>query len=670
MSDSDHRFAETHLKQKTSSARLEWRENGQPVSTQYDDIYFSTQSGLEETSHTFILPNRLPERFARLSSGDCFTIAETGFGTGLNFLCVWQLFDALANENARLHFVSTEKHPLKKADFQRVQKLWPQLRQQASELLDSYMPACQGQQHFIFADGRVRLTLLIGDVLDTLPDFSGSIDAWFLDGFAPSKNPDMWQPELFDVMAQNSHNQTTYATFTAARIVRDNLTRAGFTVEKIPGYAKKREMLRGQFQLSAPAPQIRSEWQLPPAPTVKHKQAVVIGGGLAGTSTARSLADRGWQVTLLDQHQQLAMEASGNPQGILYAKLSPHHTPLSRFIQQGYLYSINRLNQLHKTDTAGWHQTGVIQLPVSAAEQKRYLALAEQFPEEFLYAASADELSRLSSFTLNNNGLVFPDAGWVRPAWFCQTMANHPAIRIKTDCRITELDKDDSEWLALDKEGKEIIRSEVVVVAGGIHSHNLSQLDYLPTRSIRGQITEVSATTASKKLSSCVCSEGYIAPASDTEHTLGATFDFNDNCPSVREADHQRNLSMLSSQMPDISLALGAENISITGGRTAFRCSTPDYLPVVGPVVHRERFLEQFARLRKNAKTPIDCQPDYHQGLYVNTGHGSRGLITCPLSGEIIAAMICGDSNVVGHSLLQAINPTRFLIRGLIRNEI
>ncbi|AMO57259.1 hypothetical protein GZ77_16335 [Endozoicomonas montiporae] len=657
---------------KTTHARLEWRENGQPVSSQYNDIYFSTQSGVEETVHTFIKPNQLPERFTGLSTGECFTIAETGFGTGLSFLCAWQLFDDLAVNGARLHFISTEKHPLQRQDFQRALSLWPLLKKQTSELTGIYQPACQGQQHFVFAGGRVRLTLLIGEVQDTLPDLYGSVDAWFLDGFSPSKNPDMWSINLFEIMAQKSHEQTTFATFTAARMVRDGLTRSGFNVEKASGYGKKRDMLFGQFRHTTSLSSVRPEWQLPKATAVQQQHAVIIGGGLAGTSTARSLAQRGWQVTLLEQHPQLAAEASGNPQGIIYAKLSPHHTPLSRFILQGYLYSINLLNQLNDHQSPFWYQTGVIQFPTSEKELNRYQALAEQLPKDLLYMAGAEQIETLSGFSIHHEGLVFPEAGWVKPAEFCHSLSDHPAIKIKTGHNVSSLEKDDNEWILLNEQGKEIIRSEVVVVAAGTHCRKLSVLEHLPVKAIRGQITQLAQTDNSRRLSACLCSEGYIAPAAGNEHTLGATFDFNDSCQSVRSGDHQRNIAMLADRFPGVFSAFNenSSNPVITGGRTAFRCTTPDYLPLVGPVINRDAFLHTFAALQKNAKTLIDGKPEYLPGLYINTGHGSRGLVTAPLSGEVIASMICGDSNVVEYSLLEALNPTRFLIRDVIKGNV
>ena len=654
----------------TDQANITWRENGQPLSTHYDDIYFSTESGMDETVHTFINPNHLPERFRALDAQECLTIAETGFGTGLNFLCAWQQFDQTAQPGAQLHFISTEKHPLSHTDFQRALQLWPTLQPYASELSSIYLPACQGHHHFVFSEGRIRLTLLIGDVLDTLPELSGTVDAWFLDGFAPSKNPAMWCPALFNTMAAKSHAKTTFATFTAARSVRDGLVQAGFSVEKIPGYGRKRHMIRGRFPGQSQDEAVRSEWRQPSAPKPASKKAIVIGGGLAGTSTARSLAERGWRVQLLERHSSLAREASGNPQGILYTKLSANHTALSRFILQGYLHSIHRLNRLGEHYQDCWHKTGVVQLASTDSIRQRQQALAETFPESLLFQADRHVVSEFSGLDIDQNGLIFPEAGWVNPARLCNALADHPAIQIQSNASVASLHNEQTEWILMDEQQQEIARAEIVVMAGGTSSHLLEPFQHLPLKAIRGQISQIKATEESLKLSTCVCSEGYLAPAYNGEHTLGATFDFDDNCHTVRNQDHQRNLALQSSQVPELYESIGGSDAEITGGRTGFRCTTPDYLPVVGPVANRDAFIRQFTELSNNAKARIDVQPAFHNGLYVNAGHGSRGLVTCLLSGEVIASMISGNTHVVEASILQAMNPNRFLIRDLKRNRL
>lgn len=236
---------------KQINSALEWRD-GQPYSSHYEDVYFSTnpdnpQQGIEETRYVFIAHNQLEARFSTLSSTH-FTIAETGFGTGLNFLCASQLWLSNAPENTRLHFISAEKHPLSLQDMQQAHALWPSLALESSALLSRYGLLSAGFHRFNLFNNRIVLTLLIGDVNVLLPSLHAQVDAWFLDGFSPAKNPDMWQDSLFAQMARLSHQHTTFATFTSAGFVRRSLEAAGFAVLKDVGYGCKREMLYGEYQ--------------------------------------------------------------------------------------------------------------------------------------------------------------------------------------------------------------------------------------------------------------------------------------------------------------------------------------------------------------------------------------------------------------------------------------
>lgn len=226
-------------------AKIFWKE-GQPYSAQYEDVYFSTDSGIDETEYVFIRHNQLEQRFRALEQRQ-FTIVETGFGTGLNFLCAWALWDKTAPKHARLNFVSTELHPLSEVDLKDALKLWPSLEDYAQQLITQYQNVVTGMHQFTFSHGRVNLTLLIGDAGETLPALYASADAWFLDGFSPAKNPQMWQPSLFSAMAKISHDGTTFATFTSAGVVRRGLEAAGFQVNKTAGFGKKREMLFGHL---------------------------------------------------------------------------------------------------------------------------------------------------------------------------------------------------------------------------------------------------------------------------------------------------------------------------------------------------------------------------------------------------------------------------------------
>lgn len=222
---------------------LEWR-NGQPYAKAFQDVYFSTDDGLKETEYVFLTQNNLAHRFNALNT-ETFTIAETGFGTGLNFLSTWQLWEKQALANNKLHFISIEKYPLNTDELNKALTYWPTLKHYSQQLLAQYPQLITGLHQCVF--GQVTLSLLIGDIEEQLSNITTPIDAWFLDGFAPAKNPDMWTENLFQKMAQLANKQTTFATFTSAGLVRRGLQAAGFTVEKQAGFGKKREMLSGHF---------------------------------------------------------------------------------------------------------------------------------------------------------------------------------------------------------------------------------------------------------------------------------------------------------------------------------------------------------------------------------------------------------------------------------------
>jgi len=236
----------------TEPASLDWQD-GQPLSRRFGDVYFSRASGLDEARHVFLEQNDLPARFTALAGLDSFVVGETGFGTGLNFLAAWQCFCQNAPTCGQLHFLSVEKYPLTPGDLVKALALWPELTRYSQALLQQYGHLTAGAHRFVFDAGRVTLTLLVGDVLDCFPQWEAQVDAWFLDGFAPSKNPEMWQPELFRQMARLSAPNATFATFTSAGAVRRGLTDAGFHVEKVPGHGHKREMSCGHL-LHAPQP--------------------------------------------------------------------------------------------------------------------------------------------------------------------------------------------------------------------------------------------------------------------------------------------------------------------------------------------------------------------------------------------------------------------------------
>jgi tRNA 5-methylaminomethyl-2-thiouridine biosynthesis bifunctional protein len=652
-------------------AQLDWDDQGRPRSRVFDDVYFSDKSGLDETRYVFLEQNRLAERFAALPAHGRLVIGETGFGTGLNFLCAWQLFEQHAVAGARLHFVSVEKYPLSPADLHRALVLWPELKPLSDQLLTHYVAIHQGFQRITLANGRVTLTLLIGDALEQLPQLDAQIDAWFLDGFAPAKNPDMWTAELFVELARLAAPGSTISTFTSTGWVRRLLNAAGFKMKRTPGIGHKWEILRGEFlgwpaEVTPPTPQ--KPWFARPAPVTGERRALVIGAGLAGCATASSLAARGWQVSLLERHDAVAQEASGNPQGVLYLKLSAHGTALSQLIVSGFGYTRRLLESLQRG--SDWDACGVLQLAFNAKEAERHAQLAQAFPEDLLQWLEQPEAQARAGVGVDHGGLYYPEGGWVHPPALCQAQAAQPNIELLKHCEALQLRKVDGQWQALD--GDRLLASApVVVLAGAAEIKRFAQSAELPLKRIRGQITRLAETAASQALSTVVCAEGYVAPARLGEHTLGASFDFTSDDLTPTTAEHAGNLAMLEEISTDLvaRLQISEQPVENLQGRAAFRCTSPDYLPIVGPLADRAAFLDAYAALSKDARQVPDIACPWLDGLYINSGHGSRGLITAPLSGELLAAWLDNEPLPLPRSVAEACHPNRFVLRQLIRGK-
>lgn len=652
-------------------AQIDWDDQGRPHSRQYDDVYFSKNEGIEETQHVFLEQNRLRERCTALTPQDCLVIGETGFGTGMNFYCAWQLFAEHAPRDARLHFVSVEKYPLTREDLARAVQLWPQLEPYWQPLLAQYVAVHGGFQQFSFDHGRVTLTLMVGDALAQLPTLDAQVDVWFLDGFAPAKNPDMWTPELFAQLARLSRPGTTLGTFTTTGWVRRGLIAAGFAMRKVPGIGKKWEVMHGQFQgwpAEQPAPAEPEPWYARPAPVQGPRHALVIGAGLAGSATAASLAARGWQVSVLERHDAPAQEASGNPQGVLYLKLSAHGTTLSQMILSGFGYTRRWLQQLQRGQD--WDDCGVLQLAFDDKEAQRQAKLAEAFDSTLLHVLDKAQAESVAGVALPAGGLFYPEGGWVHPPALCQAQLQHLHIELLTHQEVIELRKVDGRWQAWDGE-RLLASAPVVVLAGAAEIRRFEACAELPLKRIRGQITRLPATEASRALRTVVCAEGYVAPPRGDEHTLGASFDFHNDDLAPTVAEHQGNLALLDEISTDLAERLNTSVLDPARlqGRAAFRCTSPDYLPIVGPVADAQAFTDAYAVLAKDARQVPDTPCPWLDGLYVNSGHGSRGLITAPLSGELVAAWVCGEPLPLPRTVAQACHPNRFALRRLIRGK-
>ncbi|MDN3524047.1 bifunctional tRNA (5-methylaminomethyl-2-thiouridine)(34)-methyltransferase MnmD/FAD-dependent 5-carboxymethylaminomethyl-2-thiouridine(34) oxidoreductase MnmC [Halomonas sabkhae] len=658
-------------------AHLDWPRaadgTASPHSREFEDVYFSRHDGRAETRHVFIEANRLPQRLREWHEARPFVVGETGFGTGLNMLCAWACFDEHAPPEARLHLISTELYPLAHEDLSRALSAWPDLAERAAILLAQWPQPVRGV-HRLWLDTRVTLDLHFGDTTERLQRLDGRVDAWFLDGFAPARNPAMWQPALFEAMAARSRPGATLATFTCAGVVKRGLAAAGFRWRKVPGFGHKREMLAGELD-HPPADQRRrhTPWFTPPAP-LPRRHVAVIGSGIAGASVAACLARRGVRVTLIDREGPGA-GASGNAQGVLYIKLAAETNDQSRCYLAGLLHSRRWLEAIDPGRTL-WQPGGVLQLATHAREQRRQARFVDNhpLPEGVAHAVDAAGASRLAGLPLEHGGLAYPCGGWVRPDALCRHLAASPGVT-SLCAEVRSLHATASGWrLTLSGDGDpDHLEADQVVIATASQAQCFAQTAEIPLQPVRGQVSTLKLPEGAPAPQRAVCAGGYVTPPLNGELTFGATFQPKQRDRGVTAADHQANLEELARTLPGYPEQLAAHGAGLEAsaltGRAAIRAASPDKTPYAGPVPDAAGWREDYALLAKDATRVPDAPGRHHAGLWLSAAHGSRGLASAPLCAEVIASRICDEPMPLEAPLIDHLHPGRRLIRDLIQGK-
>jgi len=603
----DTRLPSLHL----PPPQLEWNDEGLPVSREYGDVYFSKADALGESTHVFLDGNDLPARFAALGDED-FVILELGFGSGLNFLNTWHLWKRVAPPTARLHYVSCELHPLSRRDLRRLHGHWPTLAGESAALLQQYPEHTAGLHQLRLGERErpVLLTLLYGDANDLLtrlrhplPCFSA--DALYLDGFSPKLNPSLWQEELLRHIAAFCKHDTTLATYSVAAGVRHALEQAGFGVEKAPGFAHKRHMLRGSYRGVVAA-----------SAHSRRGKAAIIGGGLAGCSTAFALAESGWQVTLFEREEKLASAASGNPQGILHFRPVKRQAPDSHINLYAYLHATRWYGGLAASLGLNWHPCGHLQLATTPALEKRFQSIMEEevYPEQLLQYLDKDAASERAGVPLAHPALFFPDSGWLSPPELCSRYVEHSRIAVSTLRDIHSFGREEDGWrLWARGEASSEEHFDLVIIANSSEAGLFEGLGHLPLIANRGQV-DVYPAAEDSAIRSVVCGQSYLVPGS-TVQCIGGSYYLGDDS-DVAIADRNRwHLEQLEDCSDTLAAALKSKDV--LQHRRASRCITPDRLPLVG-LADAERF----------------------PNLYLNVAHGSHGLTRTPLCAAWLVSRI------------------------------
>lgn len=618
---------------RINNARIEWDGNGLPRSLDYGDVYFSKADPPGECEHVFLRGNDLPERFGTLKN-EHFTIGELGFGSGLNFLSACKLWCETAPAGARLHYLACEAHPLAVEDMRRVHARLGQLEEYSKALLARYREFFAGTQQFELVIGRhrIRLTLLLGDARATLPAYCQGhpfrVDAWFLDGFAPSLNPHLWEEKLLCCIAAASHRHTTVATYSVAGSLRKQLEDAGFSWERAPGFAAKKHMLRGKAGAGRPAKRKADGG---------NRTVCVIGAGLAGCSTARALAQSGWNVILVERGDTPAAEASGNMQGILHYKPATADIPENRFNLHAFMHAVLHYQGL-TLPPGTWSPCGMLQLAHDAKLQKRLdkLAGSDMYPERLVRCLDAGEAGALCGLPISRPALYFPDAGWLSPPELCSFYCAHPAIQLMTGVEVTQLDQGSSGWEVLMHSvyGEQFLFVSDVVLCNSTGVHFFPQTRHIPVIGNRGQV-DVYAASGETSINIVLCAQGYIIPPLDGRQTIGGSFYIEGEDRERQQANSRWHLEQLADISPVLSDALRRQEP--VEQRAGIRCTMEDRMPVVGQV-----------------------DPERYPGLWINTAHGSNGIARTPVSAALLASLFNATPPPLDAELRALISPARY----------
>lgn len=658
-------------------AKIAWQTddagNQVPVSGEFGDVYFSHADGLAESRHVFLAHNQLPERLANLTDKQCFTVAELGFGTGLNFLATWQLWRQLRAKkphltSARLHFITTEKYPIPLNDLTQILALWtqraPELAKLIEQLLANYPPLIAGCHRLNFIDDNITLDIWLGDAGDSLASLDTEtaikrpyIDAWFLDGFAPSCNETLWAESIFTQMQRLSRTGTTAATYSCAGIVKRGLQTHGFEINKVKGFGRKREMLTAVMADNANSLALNDDNNFSVLPnSLSH--TVVIGAGVAGLLTAWTLANRGMTVTIIDKVAPLA-GASGNPRALLAPNMTPIHHVYEHLHSIGYLYSgrlyryFNQQAELQQTPLI-LEQTGMLDLLIKTNIGTAQIA---DYPNEMATTITTAEALRLSGLKAKDlaDNLYLPQSGLVNPQALKTVILKHPNINYQqlsvTDIKETA-DKvmvtGDKESGSNNNQSSITICADNVVICAAYESHQLDKR-IVECRTIRGQLSWFTPTAEQvaglpklplKYSGYCAPFIGQIGDAevnnisdNQPQFLLGASFVDADASIDIRGEENQQNYDKLLEDIPELSNVL-PNDTSAWQARAGVRTQTIDYHPLVGRLAQSRR-------------------------IWTLSAMGAKGYALAPICAEALADMMLGCFAPLSAVTLARLSPNR-----------
>ena len=660
-------------------AEVDFSDPLSPSAPAFGDRYHAAYGAFEQAAHVFLGGNGLPRRW---QGRERFTVLETGFGLGNNFLATWAAWRADERRPARLRFVSIEKHPLRLADLRRAlaSSRAPEL---ATQLWLAWPPLTPDLHVLPFDDGRVELLLVLGDATRRLRELVASVDAFYLDGFAPDRNPQMWSPDVFKALSRLAAPDATAATWSAARAVRDGLQQAGFAWRAAEGIGGKRHNTLAEFAPRAPL-------RKPVARTGdgRVRSVAIVGGGLAGAACAQALAREGLQCTVFDRQPQPASAASGNPAGLFHGVFHPDDGVHARAHRAAALAAAQAYGRAMASGVTGRHDGLLRLVPEHADEAPLADAQAHSgLPPEYLQAWRADQVQAAGGPA--SPAWFYPAGGWIAPGELVRWWLQAEGVAWRGGSAVARLRHDGARWQLLDAAGTTLATVDAVVLANAGDAPVLwsratdaagrplaADARWIPPlASTRGQVSVVAAGTPGLRAPKWpIAGSGYALTLPDGAVLCGATTHADDPDTDARLADHAHNLRQLASITGSAFSAPRPEwtetadddtHVAATlvargqlHGRVGWRATAADRLPLVGAVPLQPA----------SDATSLPDQPRHWPrvpGLFVATGLGSRGLTWAPLAGRLIASWIADAPYPLPADLVDALDPARFAARAV-----
>ena len=594
----------------------------------YDDVYFAARDGLAESRHVFIDGTNFAEKLLRHKH---LTIAETGFGSGLNFLAVLDTLQKFLDHQPdcqpdyQIDYISFESRPLPAGVIARTHAGFPSLAAHSTTLLDNLPPRWPGVHLCHFNQGQVRLHLHYGEAEDCLAQSRFCADIWFLDGFSPAKNLDIWSAAVFAHIGRLTRAGGTLASFTAARMVRDGLSAAGFAISKKPGFGDKRDMITGvKTGVKPPIQTVPASSKKKPSEKKPH--VGIIGGGISGASVAAGLRHRRIAATILDAGPRLATAASGNRLALQSPRLSVDHNPASQLSACCLAYAARCSDQ-----AAASIADKVVSLDWPDREASRQHKFRRQYwPDDLLRAGDASAAAVSAGMAMPIGGVVHDYGRVIDPARLCHYLAGDtPTI---FDAEITQILRRDSALILDIKDGRQYAFDVIVLATGASLPDILTLLsiDGVRIDVTSGQVSHIPVQPGLADLQAGLSFGGYLTPSHNGFHELGATFD-RSGCGDFDDAAFAHNRNLLP---PALQQLFG--HLDSAGGRISQRASTPDRNPVMGRL---------------------------DDGIYLLGAVGARGFTLAPLLGEYLAAEIAAMPNCLSHHMQATLDPFRFRLR-------